>query len=66
MGPTPRPKGTSILKLELQQIRVALSTGSVDCWGDNTYGQLGNGTTGGPNGEPGSNGYDQPQVVMTA
>ena len=39
---------------------VLLSTGAVDCWGDNTYGELGNGTTGG---DDGANGYDTPQMV---
>ena len=37
-----------------------LSTGGMDCWGDNLNGNLGNGTTGGPDGE---DGYDTPQAV---
>lgn len=39
---------------------VLLTTGGIDCWGDNTYGELGNGTVGGPDGEEG---YDSPQAV---
>jgi alpha-tubulin suppressor-like RCC1 family protein len=41
-----------------------LSTGEVDCWGDNSYGELGLGTVGGPDGDGGYSGaYDTPQAV---
>jgi len=39
------------------------STGAVDCWGDNSSGQLGNSTINGPIGPAGNMGYDTPQVV---
>jgi hypothetical protein len=39
-----------------------LSTGGADCWGDNGSGALGNGTTGGPDGQ---GGYDTPQAVSS-
>jgi len=40
-----------------------LSTGSADCWGDNTDGELGNGTVGGSDN---IGGFDTPQAVLAA
>jgi len=39
---------------------VVLSTGGSDCWAINYYGEFGNGTVGGPDGQ---DGYDSPQAV---
>ena len=51
-NPTPGPVSgvTTAISLVTGYIgySAVLTSGSVDCWGDNTYGELGNGTTSGP------------------
>ncbi len=63
-GPLPALSGVRSVANDGAGNCAVLSTGGVDCWGANTYGELGNGTTGGPDVSVlGVNGYDTPQAV---
>jgi alpha-tubulin suppressor-like RCC1 family protein len=58
-GPPPPLAGVRSVTTGALTTCALLTTGSIDCWGDDSYGEIGNGTTDGPN----EGGYDTPQAV---
>jgi len=46
--PVAGPSGVTVLASDGAGYCAVLGSGTVDCWGDNSLGQLGNGTSGGP------------------